>query len=448
MSGPSTFSSGVARIYATRLVQFSSTVISAFLIARLLGAEGRGVYSLLLLLPSMLFAVGQLGLPSALTFFAGGGRSIRSLVVGATALAAGLSLPIAIATVLALPAIQPVLFRSAPLDLLRIAVMGVPILMVSSYFGSILWGRQLVRPYSRVLAVQSLAGLVAILALVGIGGLGVGGAVAAYLLVSGAAATAVVVLVLRERTREGAGDAPAGPAQRAVNFGELVGYGLRLYPSAIATFLSYRVDLFLLSALLVDAGDIGRYAIAVSMAEITFQVPDSVATLFYPRVASADRADAHRMAPAIARFSLLVTVIAAILLIPLAWLAIRIVLPTFEGSFVPFLVLLPGAVALGLGKVLSGYISGLGRPEPVSAIAVIALLVNVAANLLLIPRLGIVGAAFSSLISYGLHATLTVGLASRLSGARPLEFVMIGRDEVRRLVDWIVAFVARRRPAG
>ena len=449
MSGSSTFSSGVARVYATRLVQFSSTVASAFLIARLLGAEGRGIYSLLLLLPSTLFALGQLGLPSALTFFAGAGRSVRSLVVGATALAAVLSTLIVIVSLVALPAVQPVLFSAAPLDLLTIAAFALPILLVSSFFGNDPVGAP-AGPAVQPRAGRAIGSRARRAHRPG-GHRGAGRARGAGRLPG------------RQRRRRGdhrwLGPARAIPrnhldtaagesVQRPVGVGALLGYGMRLYPSAVATFLSYRVDLFLLSLLLADAGDIGRYAIAVSMAEITFQVPDSVATLFYPRVAGAERAEADRLAPSMARFTLLATSLAALALIPLAWLAIRIVLPGFEASLLPFLILLPGTVALGLGKVLSAYISGLRRPEPVSVIAVIALVVNVAVNLLLIPLFGIVGAALASLTSYCVHAILTIGLASRLSGARPAEFVLVGRAEVDGLIDRISAIRPRSRTAG
>jgi O-antigen/teichoic acid export membrane protein len=172
---------------------------------------------------------------------------------------------------------------------------------------------------------------------------------------------------------------------------------------------------------------------AVSLAEISFQVPDSVATLFYPRVAGSARAEADRLAPGMARMTLLLTVVVALVLLPLAWLAIRLVLPDFSGSLLPFAILLPGTVALGLSKVLSGYISGLGRPGPVSAIAATGLVVNVVANLVLIPPLGIAGAAISSLLSYTVHALLTIGVASRLSGAPFGDFVRPGRAEVGRL---------------
>jgi O-antigen/teichoic acid export membrane protein len=425
------FGSQVARVYAARVVQFGCTVAVAFLLARLLGPSGRGEYSLLLLLPSTLFALGQLGLPSALTYFAGRGRSVASLAATAAMVAAVLAIVLVAGSLVALPSLQPALFAAAPLGLLQVATVALPILLATSFFGSILWGRQLVRPYSRVLASQSLGWLLAVVALVGIAGLGVTGALAAYLLITGLGAAAVLLLVLRERSRSAAEAPSAGP----VNLGALLGYGLRLYPAGISTFLSYRVDLFLLSALRGDAAAIGLYALAVSLAEITFQVPDSVATLFYPRVAGAERAEADRLAPSIARFTLLITGLAAIALIPMAWLAIRVVLPGYDGSLLPFLLLLPGTVALGLSKVLSGYISGLGRPEPVGIIAMVALGMNVVVNVVLIPPLGIAGAALASMISYSLHATLTVWLASRLSGARPREFITPGRAELGRLVE-------------
>jgi O-antigen/teichoic acid export membrane protein len=440
-----TFSTQVARVYAARLLQFGCTVAVAFVLARLLGPGGRGEYSLLLLLPSTLFALGQLGLPSALTFFSGSGRTLGSLVRAAAGVGAVLAGVLVIGSLLALPPLQPMAFAGVHLTLLQVATLALPILLASSFFGSILWGRQLVQSYSRVLAGQSVAWLLAVIVLVGIGGLGVAGALAAYLGVTAVGASVVVALVLREQSREAVGesDSPHG----AVSIAALLGYGMRLYPAGVTTFLSYRADLFLLSVLRGDAAAIGLYAVAVSLAEITFQVPDSVATLFYPRVAGSDRVEADRLVPSIARFTLLLTAIVALALVPMSWLAIAIVLPDFEGSLLPFLILLPGTVALGVAKVLSGYISGLGRPEPVSAVAVMALVVNLAMNLLLIPPLGIAGAALSSMISYTVHALLTIGLASRLSGAGPLAFVTPGRAEVRRLVDRLAGIRPRRTPA-
>jgi O-antigen/teichoic acid export membrane protein len=156
-----------------------------------------------------------------------------------------------------------------------------------------------------------------------------------------------------------------------------------------------------------------------------------------------ERADA--LAPQVSRFTVLVTALAALALIPAAIVAVTVVLPDYLGSLAPFLVIMPGIVALSISKVLSGYLGGLGLPLSVAGASGANLGINLAANLLLIPAVGIVGAALASLVSYVAHATLLVIVASRLSRRRPLEFVLPGGAEVRRLADGLRAAWRRIR---
>jgi O-antigen/teichoic acid export membrane protein len=432
-AGGSPFARRVAGVFATRLLTFASTIAVAFLLARLLGPEGRGAYSLLLLLPSTLFAVAQFGLPSAVTYFAGRGRSLPSLLGFAAAATIGLSAVLVPLALVALPALQDSVLRAAPADLLPLALVGLPIMIASSLFGSILWGRQLVRRYTLILAVQAVNSLLLVLLLVGAAGLDVLGALLAHLLVVGITAVAVAVSAWQASQADGAGVPDADPRPAGVL--ELIGYGLRLYPSSLSTFLSYRADLFLLGLLVGDAAQIGLYTLAVSLAEMVFHVPDAVATILYPRVAGSEREEADRIAPSVSRFTVLVTVIGALALIPAGIVAVAVILPDFGGSLLPFFILVPGTVALSVSKVLSGYISGLGRPLPVSLIAVIGIVVNIGLNLVLIPLMGIAGAALSSAISYTVHAGLTTLVASRLARAPMLAFVIPGRTEAARLVQ-------------
>ena len=47
-------------------------------------------------------------------------------------------------------------------------------------------------------------------------------------------------------------------------------------------------------------------------------------------------------------------------------------------------------------------------------VSIIALLVNIGANLVLIPRLAIVGAALASTIAYSLHGIMTLGVYAHI----------------------------------
>jgi Na+-driven multidrug efflux pump len=85
--------------------------------------------------------------------------------------------------------------------------------------------------------------------------------------------------------------------------------------------------------------------------------------------------------------------------------------------------------------VLGGYVAGRGRPGLLSVGMIAVLALNVGLNLFFIPRLGIVGASLSSLISYTFQAGIIITVASRLSGQAPLSLFVPGAGEVRLVVE-------------
>jgi O-antigen/teichoic acid export membrane protein len=263
---------------------------------------------------------------------------------------------------------------------------------------------------------------------VGILDLGVLGAVLANVATAGVGATATTV-ELRRATRED----PDESARPGIRLGELAGYGARSYPASVAGFFNYRADVFLLSALLGDPAAIGLYGLAVSLAELTFFVPDSVATVFFPRVASSDRRTADELAPVVSRFTVLLTTLAAIGLVPVAFAAVYLIIPDFSASLPAFLIILPGIVALSVSKILSSYVSGLGLPLRVALVSSSALGINLVANLVLIPSYGFQGAAAASLISYSAHAAMLLVITSRLTRRSPFAYLVPSGAEWRRL---------------
>lgn len=417
----------VAGVLATRITQFVLGFGSSLVIAKLLGPEGRGAYVAVLLVPGTLFALGQLGLPSAINYFAGRGSAIRDLVRWSVVLTVLFSVVVVGTTLIFLPALEGSILKAAPPDLVRLVLLTLPISALATFGGSILYGRQAIRPYNIILIGQSIGSLVGIVLLVGILHTGVPGAIATSIVVGLIGAIAV----LREVARLGRTD----PGQQAVSMGGLVGYGLKLYPASVTSYFSYRADVYLLQGLLAAPGRaVGLYTYAVTLAELVFYIPDSVSTIFFPHVAGSTEQASDRQVGQVTRFTILLTLCAAIALIPAAWLFFRVVLPSFSDALPALLILLPGVISLSLSKILTSYVSGRGRPAPVSVAAVAALTINVTANLILIPSLGIVGAAVASLISYTSHATIMLAVASRMAGQSAISLVLPGRAEVKRLI--------------
>jgi len=79
----------------------------------------------------------------------------------------------------------------------------------------------------------------------------------------------------------------------------------------------------------------------------------------------------------------------------------------FSTSIYPLKILLLSMIPLGLWMIFSGQIYGLNLPEKNTLSSGLAAVVNIAANIILIPRLGIIGAAYSSVVSYTIMCAIS-----------------------------------------
>ena len=343
-----------------------------------------------------------------------------------------------------LPVLAGTVLRSVPVDLLPWVVAAIPLQLTGSFAGSVLFGRQRVRIYNVVSLVQGISTLVLVLTLVGALHLGVAGALAAFFATTSGAGLLLVTELWRQARREAAGGDDVG-------YRTIFGYGLRLYPGVLSSFFNLRADIYLLNWLLGSAGAIGLYSLAVSLAEIVFYVPDSVSAIFMPRVAAAGRAESAASVADVTRLTFLVTAGVAIALAPACVVAIVVILPAFTGSIPPLLVLLPAVVILSLSRVLASYLTGLAIARPTVIASVSSLVVNLGANVVLIPTSGIFGAAVASLLSYSVSGGLLLRAASLESRVPARRFLVPQRGDVARVAAVIRSVLAllrlRRRPA-
>jgi O-antigen/teichoic acid export membrane protein len=113
----------------------------------------------------------------------------------------------------------------------------------------------------------------------------------------------------------------------------------------------------------------------------------------------------------------------------------------YVGSIAPLLALLPGVVAVGLTRPITAILVRLDRPLVLSAICILALVVNVSLNLVLIPVLGVVGASVASSVAYAAQA---LAYTSWLLRETPLRLADL-RPTRRDLI--LLATVVRRSQA-
>jgi stage V sporulation protein B len=422
-----TFAKRVTAVFSTKVVAFSLSLATTLVISRILGPDGKGAYVAVTALPGLIGAMFVFGLPNAVNYSSARGTSARGLLGAGLLFTAILSAILIPVLWVSLPWLETNVLRAAPDAQLRQVLVVIPAAILSTFGMAVLYGRQQVRTYSTILIGQAVITFTLSTLLVAVFHFGVPGAVASSIIVTWILAIADVVAVGRLHRRE--------PIGKPVSFRSLGAYGIKFYPASVTGYFNYRIDTYIIQAvLLAPRVPLGLYSMAVTMAELVFYVPDSVAIVFLPRIAGLSRQDADALLGRVSRLTVLLAGLVALALVPTAWAGIHLVLPKFNDCLPAFYVLLPAVISLSLSKVLAGYIAGLGRPGTVAFGSTVTVGVNIVANVILIPQFGIVGAAASSFISYTTSATVMLIAASRLSGHSALSLVVPGPEEARVLI--------------
>jgi len=417
----SVFSRNVASTFGTQVVSLFLAMANGAIIARWLGPEGKGILAVALLVPGMLGLYFNGGIGVANVYFAGS-RRLSVPVLTATSSVFAVLGTIAGGAVFAgmvLTGWLTVLLPGIPLWLLYLAMLGLPIGLLSSYLTGILQGIQRISAINAVNLLQAALWLVLDLLLVVAFPLGVLGAVIASLITGVATLAGLAVLLKPEHGL-------LAPRWNSAVARSVLSFGLKGQVGNILQFFNYRLDMLLVNYFLGPAG-VGIYSVSVRLAEILWYFPNAVGFVIFPKAATDRPESMNKFTPRIVRFTLALSVMGAIALTIVGAPLISVIFSyRFASAYIPMLALLPGAVFLGAGKVLTSDISGRGYPQYNSISSGLALILTIILDLTLIPGHGVLGASIASSIAY----TAIFGMAvvfyakvSRKSNAIPVAAV-------------------------
>jgi O-antigen/teichoic acid export membrane protein len=405
-------------------------VLIAFL-AHVLGPEEFGRYAVAALLPTVLSTVLNLGIPAANVYFLGrGDASVRAILrwnlrIGAVLAASGALFSSALVL-----GPSPAVFPGVPARLLWLGTAVFPIALFFVLMTSLLRGRQEFKQYNVAMVAYPAINLAAALLLVGAGGLGAVGAIAAFGIGQAAGLLAAIWFIRASSRRDSGSNTTSG----SIGWQNL-SYGLKAHLSNILSFLNYRIDIFFVNFFL-GPGGAGIYTAAVRVAEQLWVVANATVVVLMPRLSELHREEdiRRRLTPLIARWVTLSSVAMAILLgATIGWIVDLVFGPGYEQTAVVLLWLLPGIVIYNCTRILAHDISARGRPDLNVWPAAAAVVFNMVANILLIPRLGVIGAALATTLAYTIATTACFVLYTRLSGNRFGEVVWLNRT------DWDLA---------
>ena len=386
------------RVGTTLLSQGATLILSlatAAITARWLGPAGKGQLAMVFMVPAMLQMFLGAGLGPANVYYVGSGRlsvsqlsanSLAFSILG-TILGFLLILPIMMGDIL------NVILPGVSTGYLMFGMIALPLGLISGNLNAILQGLQRIYTLNILSVVGSLLSVLFIAALVIGLDLGILGALVATLTVQ-----AVMLLAIgRCVHREGAYLRPEWHPQIVR---PTLSYGMKCYIANLLQYFNYRLDVFIVNFFLGPSA-VGIYGVSVVMAELLWQIPNAASFVIFPKSANSTQEAMNRFTPRVFWIILAITIAGAGGLALFGKLAIRIVFSNaFLDAYIPLLILLPGVVLLGAGKVLTNDIAGRGYPHYNSITSGVSLVVTVALDLLLIPAMGIVGAALASTASY------------------------------------------------
>ncbi|HOI86313.1 MAG TPA: flippase [Lentimicrobium sp.] len=399
------------------------------LLTRLLGTEGYGLYTALLVIPTLVVSFFQMGIRPTTVFLLGSSKENEHEIVSA------------MLTVLVFTSALGILFsfgaylltgtRGYTPMLIGMALLTIPMRLTTIYTGGVFLGKEEIPLANRMNWLTGILTLAITGLLVFVLGLALFGAVLSLLLGNAIVAlNAFFLLKKRFRIR-------ISLHNKLIL--RMLGKGVFYALSFLTIQLNYRIDVVLLKVLSTPS-EIGIYSLGVSVAELLWQIPLAVGVVVMSRTAnSTDQQAINQSTARLLRISL---VIGLALSAGIVLLSPWVVPLVFGSGYLPSVrvmqAIMPGILMIIVFRILSGQLAGAGRPDAALKAFAPALLLNVALNYLWIPQYGANGAVVATNVSYTLASVIYLFVFSRIS-RMPLKELFRFRKEdwnfVQRLLD-------------
>jgi O-antigen/teichoic acid export membrane protein len=396
-------------------------IISGPIIARVLGAEGRGEYAAVMIYSSTATILLSFGMFLSVDYatltlridprlvYGNVLRFVCILIVPAFLLAAAvLALVWDLGEAARVGAL--VFVAMAPLGVLQLCLNSF--LIVEGALGSL----TTIRMVPLALNFVGVVGLAAIGALT----------VASYLaltLVGVLATLALAVRAVKMRPKSG------GRLRPQLRF------GLRAYPGSLSGLANSQLDQLLVAPLL-GARDLGHYAVAVTLANLPLGIAQALSARSIREMTKPEGGlDFTRTANAIRQTIVLSALVTAGLAV-----FIPVLVPVLYGQgFAEVvglgLVLMIGTVAFAISTIGGPALALAGRPGAASIAELVALAVTAAGLAISLPLLGVTGAAITTATAYWIRATLQLWFLHRLGVANLLPTLRDAREVACMLVQ-------------
>jgi O-antigen/teichoic acid export membrane protein len=409
------FVRSAAFTYGAQLAAAVLSLLSVLVVARALGAEGRGAVAFLTAMTFLTANLATFGVQEANgNFAAADPRSRRALATNSVLLALLLG-GAAILILSGLIAVFPGIAGDSDPALRLVAFAFIPAILLQIFL------RFLVQADYAFAVTNAAYVLAPALNVVGnglfyaFGILSVNSAVGWWL--AGQTLETVLLAWYVQRRLAGFGKPDFQLLGGALRF------GVRAHPGRVMLLGNYRLDQWLLGAI-AGPRELGVYSVAVAWAEALWYLPTALAAVQRPDLVRAAKHEASRIAARIFRAAMFVTAACALVMVVAApFLCVTIFGPEFQESVGMLRVLVIAAFGVAAVKLLGSALVTQGRPGLQSFAIGAGFVLSVTLDVILIPPFGGQGAAFAAAIAHTTAGLVVCTIFLRTLGGGPTDLI-------------------------
>jgi len=398
--------------------------IASIVTARTLGPAGKGTLAALTFVTLLVIQCSMLGLGDAAVVRIGQAKASAQEALSSSLVVVGLASLAGAAVVIGYSFLQLPMGDAGMWAAVAVACATVVVAAVGQLLIFLVYARQRTVAVSVLTIVMSMTTALGIVLLCGVLGLGVVGGTLASLGAAMLGAAAALVMLMRERLtlRPHLSRSYLRPALR---------FGLRTQIANVLAYSSARVDLLFVYAL-AGQGEAGLYSVALTLGTITSFVALALSFASFPRMAAMSDTEALDLTAAMARTGVILGIaLAAILAAALPTLITVLLGSDYDGALVPGIVLLFANVLWGEQWLLSRSLASRGDPSLLVRSFMLNLVTMAAADIVLVPVAGVLGAALGAFIAA--LAGLTLCLVTYRRRGVPLRAFLPVRADLLRI---------------
>jgi O-antigen/teichoic acid export membrane protein len=414
----------VVGVFNSNVFSIVAGLLANIILARVLGPEKYGTFAALVIIPVIVVSLTHLGVRGSAIFHVGREKFERNKLVSSILLL----LVITSLLGMVISAVAYYIYDEPSFTLLMTALvlLVIPSRLAIIYFGGIFLGNDEISRANQMNWVTNAIHLLLVSLLVWGLGYAILGAIISFLL-SGTLVALYGFILIRRSFRV------KFRIHRDI-IKSLLRLGILFSVSFFILQLNYRIDILLIDKLR-DSTEVGIYSIGASVAEQLWQLPLAIGIVIFSR--TANEKDRHAMTAATGILLRMSFIFSLVLAVAMYFLVPVLVPLIFGNEYIPSIriiqLILPGIIMVVIFRILSGHLSGLGRPEVTLYIFLPALVLNILLNLLWIPDYGGRGAAMATNVSYTFGSVGYLIVYARILKVPVREVIMFRKSDFTQI---------------